>query len=210
MKVLLLRATVIAVLCQASSAYAGAEQVQSALAAADAAGAAAVGVVPTPAAPKFTIGVGDVLSITFWREQAMSGDVVVRPDGKISLPLLNDVQAVGTTPEQLAKTLAAAAVRFVDDPDVAVIVKEIHSRRVFLVGQVASPGMVPLAGDMNVLQLLAVGGGLLEYADKKDIVVIRTAAKQEMRFKFNYEEVLDGKNMKQNILLQPGDTVVVH
>ncbi len=79
----------------------------------------------------------------------------------------------------------------------------------FLVGQVATPGMVPLTGDMNVLQLIAVGGGLLEYADRKDIVIIRTANRQEMRFKFNYNDVLNGKNRKQNILLQPGDTVVV-
>jgi polysaccharide export outer membrane protein len=90
-----------------------------------------------------------------------------------------------------------------------VIVKEIHSRRVFLVGQVATPGMVPLTGDMNVLQLIAVGGGLLEYADRKNIVITRTQDRQEMRFRFNYDDVLKGKNVRQNIILRPGDTVVV-
>jgi polysaccharide export outer membrane protein len=207
MKGLLFRALAITTLCQVLPVQADARQIQSALAPAGAVGTSPVA---SSLSPKFVIGVGDVLGVTFWREQAMSGDVVVRPDGKISLPLLNDVQAAGLTPEQLAKALGTAAVRFVDDPDVAVIVKEIHSRRVFLVGQVATPGMVALTGDMNVLQLIAVGGGLLEYADKKDILVIRTANRQEMRFKFNYEDVLKGKNMKQNILLQPGDTVVVH
>jgi polysaccharide export outer membrane protein len=195
---------IVAVLCLASIP-AGAQQAPSGLADTPPAGTSIASSLP----PKFVIGVGDVLAITFWREQALSGDVVVRPDGKISLPLLNDVQAAGFTPEQLSHALAVAAVKFVDEPDVAVIVKEIRSRKVFLVGQVATPGMVPLTGDMNVLQLIAVGGGLLEYADRKDIVVIRTANRQEMRFKFNYDDVLNGKNRKQNILLQPGDTVVV-
>jgi polysaccharide export outer membrane protein len=146
----------------------------------------------------------------FFREQTLSGDVVVRPDGRISLPLLNDVQAAGYTPEQLAGTLKSAAVKFVDDPAVTVTVKEIHSRKVFLVGQVTTPGVVSLSGgDMTVLQLIAMGGGLLEFADRKNIVVIRSESGQDLRFKFNYDEVLRGKNTKQNILLKPGDTVVV-
>jgi len=208
MNAVLLRAIVFALLCQGLSASAArAQQLAAPLLAAGEVGAPpAASSLPS----KFVIGIGDVLSVTFWREQNLSGDVVVRPDGMISLPLLNDVPAAGNTPEQLARSLAAAAVKFVDDPDVAVIVKEVHSRKVYLIGQVATPGMKPLDGDMNVLQLIAVGGGLLEYADKKDIVIIRTANRQEMRFKFNYEEVLKGKNRKQNILLQPGDTVVVH
>jgi polysaccharide export outer membrane protein len=160
--------------------------------------------------PQFAIGVGDVLSVTFWREQNLSADVVVRPDGRISLPLLNDMPALGMTPEQLAGTLKAAAVRFVDEPDVTVTVKEIHSRKVFLLGQVAMPGAVSLStGDMNVLQLIAVGGGLLEFADRSNILIIRSENGHEKRFKFNYGQVLNGKNPAQNIVLQPGDTVVV-
>src|SRR5258705_2605336 len=204
MKDAVLHVMIVGVLCLAS-VPGGAQEAPSGLADTPPAGTSIASSLP----PKFVIGVGDVLGITFWREQALSGDVVVRPDGKISLPLLNDVQAAGFTPEQLSHALAVAAVKFVDEPDVAVIVKEIRSRKVFLVGQVATPGMVPLTGDMNVLQLIAVGGGLLEYADRKDIVIIRTANRQEMRFKFNYNDVLNGKNRKQNILLQPGDTVVV-
>ena len=207
MKDLLIRALCIALVGQVLLVKAGvsAQQTQPGLANNRAAGAGAAASLP----PKYVIGVGDVLAITFWREQALSGDVVVRPDGNISLPLLNDIQAAGSTPGQLTQTLARAAVKFVDEPDVAVIVKEIHSRRVFLVGQVQTPGMVPLTSDMNVLQLIAVGGGLLEYADKKNIVVTRVENRQERRFKFNYDDVMRGKNMKQNILLQPGDTVMV-
>jgi polysaccharide export outer membrane protein len=90
-----------------------------------------------------------------------------------------------------------------------VVVKEIHSRRVFVVGEVATPGAIALSGEMNVLQLIAMAGGLHEYADKKHILIIRTERGQEKRLKFNYDDVLDGKNTKQNILLQPGDTIVV-
>lgn len=206
MKDLLIRASCIAVAAQLlmGSVGASAQQVQPGLA-----NRAAATTVGTPLPPKYVIGVGDVLAITFWREQALSGDVVVRPDGNISLPLLNDIQAAGSTPEELVKALAAAAVKYVDEPDVAVIVKEIHSRRVFLVGQVTTPGMVPLTGEMNVLQLIAVGGGLLEYADRKNIVVTRVENRQERRFKFNYDDVMKGKNLRQNIVLQPGDTVMV-
>ena len=214
MERLIFRAMCVVVLCLGVQGRAGAQVQASATpvsgTAANRPAAAAVGtVVGVPLPAKYVIGIGDVLAIAFWREQALSGDVVVRPDGKISLPLLNDVQASGSTPEELAHVLAGAAVKFVDEPDVAVIVKEIHSRRVFLVGQVATPGMVPLTGEMNVLQLIAVGGGLLEYADRKNIVITRTQDRQEMRFKFNYDDVLKGKNVRQNILLRPGDTVVV-
>jgi polysaccharide export outer membrane protein len=159
--------------------------------------------------PSFIIGVSDVLSVAFWRDPRMSADVVVRPDGMISVPLLNDVRAAGNTPEQLAGVLAVAAAKYITDADVTVVVKEIHSRKVFVLGNVGTPGMVVLTGDMNVLQLIAVSGGLLEYADKDDITIIRTENGQEKRLKFNYNDVLKGKNAKQNVLLQPGDTVVV-
>jgi polysaccharide export outer membrane protein len=214
MERLFFRAICVAVLCLGVQGSANAQvqagvQTQSGPAANRPAATAVSTVVGVPLPAKYVIGIGDVLAIAFWREQALSGDVVVRPDGKISLPLLNDVQASGSTPEELARTLARTAVKFVDEPDVAVIVKEIHSRRVFLVGQVAAPGMVPLTGDMNVLQLIAVGGGLLEYADRKNIVITRTQDRQEMRFRFNYDDVLKGRNVRQNIILRPGDTVVV-
>jgi polysaccharide export outer membrane protein len=166
-------------------------------------------VVSRPAPPEYVIAVDDILTVVFWQEQMAPMEVVVRPDGKISLPLLNDVQAAGSTPQQLAARLEEMASKYITDPDATVIVKEIRSRRVFVLGEVGTPGMVPLIRDMTVLQLIAIGGGLLEYADKKNIVIIRTAEGQEERLKFNYNDVISGKNAQQNIFLQPGDTVVV-
>jgi polysaccharide export outer membrane protein len=160
--------------------------------------------------PGYVIGADDQLTVRFWGDTQLSADVVVRPDGKISLPLLNDVEAAGLTPEQLGDALEKAAARFIAEPDATVIVREIHSRKVYAIGQVGRPGAVPLNGEMNVLQLLASVGGVLEYADKGGIVVLRNQGGKEHRFKFNYNDVLKGKNVQQNILLQPGDTVVVN
>jgi polysaccharide biosynthesis/export protein len=202
-----MRALVIAVCCGALSIDADAGQGRSSGPASHGiTGATTETVVP----PRFVIGIGDVLTITFWRDEKLSRDVVVRPDGMISLPLLNDVPVVGKTPEQFARGLVEAAAKFMkEDPEVTVIVKEIHSRRVFVLGKVASPGKFDLVGDTNVLQILAMAGGLLEYADTKNIVVLRTANGQEQRLRFNYNDALKGKNVKQNVVLQPGDTIVV-
>ena len=172
-------------------------------------GSKTANIVVRPEAPAYVIAVDDVLTVAFWQEQLAASDVVVRPDGKISLPLLNDVQAAGYTPQQLAATLEQAASKYITEPDATVIVKEIRSRKVFVLGEVGSPGMVPLSGDMTVLQLIAMSGGLLEYADKKNIVIIRTENGEEHRLKFNYNDVVGGKNVQQNVFLQPGDTVVV-
>ena len=163
-----------------------------------------------PSPPEYVIAIDDVLTVAFWQDQISATDVVVRPDGKISLPLLNDVQAAGLTPQQLAAALEQAASRYITDPDATVMVKEIRSRKVFVLGEVGAPGMVPLAGDMTVLQVIAISGGLLEYADKNNIVIIRTENGREQRLKFNYNDVVGGKNVQQNIFLQPGDTVVVN
>jgi len=163
--------------------------------------------VPLPAG--YTIGTDDVLSIVFWRDKDMSADVVVRPDGKISLPLLNDVDAAGLTPDQLRAKLTEAASKFVTEPNATVVVKEIKSRKVFITGNVAKPGPYPLNGDMTVLQLVAVAGGLLEYADAKNIMVMRNESGRQQSFKFNYNDVTHQKHLEQNISLKPGDTVVV-
>lgn len=157
----------------------------------------------------YVIGPEDVLSIVFWRDKDMSADVVVRPDGRISLPLLNDVQAAGRTPDQLGAELVAAAGKFIADPNATVVVKEIHSRKVFITGNVAKPGSYPLSGDMNVLQLIALAGGLAEDADAKNIVIMRNEAGHAQSFKFNYKDVVKQRGVQQNIALKPGDTVVV-
>ena len=174
---------------------------------------------PTPAAPAppagvalpagYVIGPEDILSVVFWREKDWSADVVVRPDGKISLPVLNDVPATGLTPEQLGKNIAAAAGKYINAPNVTVVVKEIHSRKVFVVGEVGKPGSVQLGSDMSVLQVLSEAGGLLEHAKRSGIVVVRTENGREQRFKFNYNDVVSGKRPEQNIKLRPGDTIIV-
>jgi polysaccharide biosynthesis/export protein len=157
----------------------------------------------------YLIGPADVLSIVFWRDKDMSADVVVRPDGKISLPLLDEIQAAGLTPEQLRARLVAAAGKYVEEPNATVVVKEIHSRKVFITGNVAKPGTYDLSGDLTVLQLIAMAGGLQEYAHGKSIVVLRTENGRQQTHKFNYKDVVKQKDVEQNILLKSGDTVVV-
>jgi polysaccharide export outer membrane protein len=157
----------------------------------------------------YVIGADDVLSVVFWRDKDMSADVVVRPDGKISLPLLKEIDAAGYTPDELRAILDKAAAKFVQEPNATVVVKEIHSRKVFITGMVTKGGSFPLSSDMTVLQLIAVAGGLQEYADAKNIVIVRKENGKERYFKFNYRDVMKQKNVQQNILLKPGDTVMV-
>jgi polysaccharide biosynthesis/export protein len=157
----------------------------------------------------YRIGPEDVLTVFFWREKDWGADVVVRPDGKISLPVLNDIQAAGLTPEELASHVEKAAAKYINGADATVIVKEIHSRKVFVVGEVGKPGSFPLANQMTVLQALAEAGGLLETAKRSGIVILREENGQRQRFTFNYKDVLNGKKPEQNIKLQPGDTILV-
>jgi polysaccharide export outer membrane protein len=171
---------------------------------------------PTPPVPAgvtppagYVIGPEDQLSIVYWREKDLSADVVVRPDGLISLPLLNDVNAAGLSPEQLRVAITQGASKFVEEPTVSVVVKAINSRKVYITGQVGKPGPFPLGGPTTVLQLIAMSGGLAEYAKKSEIVVIRNENGKSTTFPFNYEEVMKRKNLGQNIELKPGDTVIV-
>lgn len=168
-------------------------------------------VAPTGVTPPagYVIGPDDVLAIVIWREKEMSSDVVVRPDGMISLPLLNELQAAGLTPDQLRAVIEKAASKYVSEPNASVVVKEIHSRKVYVTGMVVKGGPFPLSGDMTVMQAIALAGGLQEYADSKNIVIIRKDEGRERYFKFNYKDVLKQKNVAQNILLKPGDTIVV-
>ncbi|MGQ0735862.1 MAG: polysaccharide biosynthesis/export family protein [Acidobacteriota bacterium] len=171
------------------------------------ASAAASNSVETP--PDYLIGPDDVLTIVFWREKDMTTEVSVRPDGRITLPLLNEIKAAGLTPEQLRKNINDAAERYFTEPTVAVVVKQINSRKVFITGQVAKPGVYPLTSPISVLQLLTIAGGVLEYADEKHITVLRTENGRPMSYRFNYDEVKKRRNLRQNIELKPGDTVVV-
>jgi polysaccharide biosynthesis/export protein len=172
------------------------------------AGAPAIPAGVTPPAG-YVIGPDDQLGIIYWREKDMSADVVVRPDGLISLPLLNDIQASGLTPEQLRLAITQGASKFVEEPTVSVVVKLINSRKVFITGQVGKPGFYPINSPTTVLQLIATAGGVAEYADKGKISIVRREDGKDTSFRFNYEEVMKGKKLTQNIELKPGDTVVV-
>jgi len=196
------------VLTASLAGAAGQQPPNAAIAAPPSNGAAGAVTAALPAS--YVIGTDDVLSVVFWHDKDMSADAVtVRPDGKISLPLLNDVHAAGYTPDQLRAILVQAASKFVEEPNATVLVKEIHSRKVFITGNVAKPGIYPLSGEMNVLQLIAQAGGLLEYADAEKIVVIRSENGPAKYLTFNYKDVLKRKNVQQNVLLKPGDTIVV-
>ena len=165
---------------------------------------------PVPTASLgYVIGPEDVLSINFWREKDLSTDVIVRPDGRITLPLLNEFEAAGLTPEALREKIAAAADKYIQDPNITIIVKQINSRRVYITGNVNKPGSYNLMAPTTIVQLISMAGGLQDYADKKNIVVMRTENGRPASYRFNYKEVIERKNLNQNIELKPGDTVIV-
>jgi polysaccharide export outer membrane protein len=159
--------------------------------------------------PNYVIGPDDVLGIVFWGDEGLSGDVVVRPDGKISVPLLHDIQAAGLTPEALRDSLIKAGSRYLESPNATVVVRQINSRKVFITGRVARSGPYVVTAPTTVLQLIALAGGLTDWAREDQIVVMRTENGRQVRHRFNYDEVREGKKLQQNIVLEPGDTVVV-
>ena len=159
--------------------------------------------------PGYVIGTDDVLSIVYWKDKDMSSDAQVRPDGRIALPLINEVQAAGLTPEQLRERLTEESKKYMEDANITVVVRQINSRKVFITGEVNRPGPYPLTSPITVMQLIAMAGGLQEYADSKKIVIMRTENGKPTSLKFNYKDVTAGKNLQQNIVLKPGDTVVV-
>ena len=159
--------------------------------------------------PNYVIGAQDVLDINVWKEPDVSRIVPVRPDGKISLPLLNDVQAAGLTPAQLATQLTENLKKYVTNPQVTVIVTVINSQRVYILGEVTRPGAFPLIPGMSVLQALSSAGGFTQFAKVKSIFVRRIENGKEAKYPFNYREVISGKRPEQDILLKAGDTIVV-
>ena len=157
----------------------------------------------------YVIGPEDVLAVVFWREKDMSSEVAVRPDGMISLPLINEVKAAGLTPEQLREELTKAAARYIEVPSVSIVVKAINSRKVFITGMVAKQGAYPLTAPTTVLQMLSIAGGIHEFADAENIRILRVENGKQVTYKFNYKDVSKGKKLEQNILLKPGDTIIV-
>lgn len=158
----------------------------------------------------FIIGPDDVLAINVWKEPEISRSVPVRSDGKISLPLVGEVQAGGQTPRQLEQEIAKKLQSYISEPDVTVIVQEIRSQKFNILGMVAKPGSYSLTHSTTVLDAIALGGGFRDFAKQKSIYVLRTNPDgTQARLSFNYKDVIKGKNPEQNIKLQPGDTVYV-
>jgi polysaccharide export outer membrane protein len=159
--------------------------------------------------PDYVIGVEDILTIAAWRDPDLTADVIVRPDGKITLPILNDVQAAGLTPEQLRARLDKAISAVQEGAFIMVRVKEVKSRNVTVIGEVTRIGPVPLLTPMTVVEVLSRAGGFTEFANKSRIIIVRRENGQDRTFRFNYNEVSKGNNLRQNIELKPGDQVIV-
>lgn len=157
----------------------------------------------------YAIGPEDVLQISVWREPDISSSVPVRSDGKISLPLLNDVQAAGLTPVQLGAEITQRLRQFIAEPHVTVILTAMNSRKAYVMGQVNRQGAVLLVANQTVLQALSAAGGPGQFANTKKIYILRTQDGIQQRLPFNYSAVIRGKNPEQNIALEPGDTIVV-
>ncbi|MGB9073326.1 MAG: polysaccharide biosynthesis/export family protein [Terriglobales bacterium] len=161
-----------------------------------------------PTVPEYVIGPDDVLHIAVWKESDLTATLPVRPDGKISLPLLNDVQAAGLTPMQLASSLAEKLKKYLADPRVTVVVTQINSKRIYMVGEVAHTGAMPMLPNMTVLQALSTAG-LTQFAHTKRIYVMRNENGKEVKMPVNYDKLVKGKEMDRNYALRPGDTIVV-
>ena len=157
---------------------------------------------------EYRVGVGDVLEISVWKNEALTRTVPVRPDGRISLPLLNDVPAAGMTPEALRDSLAEKLTAFMADPVVSVIVREVKSFKVSVIGQVKTPGRVDITGPMTVLDAIAQAGGFTEFAARSRIALLRVEKKQQKRFDIDYDRIVDGGGA-DNYALLPGDIIVV-
>jgi polysaccharide export outer membrane protein len=156
----------------------------------------------------YQIGPEDVLDISVWKNPELSKTMPVRPDGKVSLPLVNDIQAAGLTPSDLRDQLTARLAEFVPAPEVSVIVREVHSRKVAVVGAVKTPGRYELKSPMTVLEVIALAQGLTDFATRDRIVILRQEGGTTTRIPFNYRKIADG-SPQENFFVRPGDIVVV-
>ena len=157
----------------------------------------------------YRIGPNDVLHIYVWKEPDLTRDVTVMADGRITFPLIGEIMAAGKTVEDLKEIITTKLKKYVTAPDVTVIVNESRSRTIYTIGKLVRPGPYPLVPGMTVLQALSTAGGFAEWADTKNIIIVRRQGGKEVQLHFNYKEFIEGKNVKQNILLQPNDTIVV-
>jgi polysaccharide export outer membrane protein len=179
---------------------------------AQSAAAPVAGSVPQKSAtadPNYVIGPDDVIDVAVWKEPDVSRIVPVRPDGKISLPLLNDMQAAGLTPAQLGAQITASLKKYVTDPQVTVIVTAINSQRFYILGEVTRPGAFPLLPGTTVLRGLSSAGGFTQFAKLKGVYVLRLEDGKQVKYPFNYKDVVSGKHPEQDIVLKAGDTIIV-
>ena len=163
--------------------------------------------IPDP--PEYRIGIDDVLDIAVWNVAELQKTVPVRPDGKISLPLVNDVVAAGLTPMELRKQLTEKIAAYVQNPDVSVVVREIRSLKVSVIGQVRTPGRYDLKGPSTVLDALALAGGFTDFAARRKITILRSAGSTVQRIRFDYDAAVSKGSAKNNMMIKPGDIVVV-
>jgi len=171
---------------------------------------ASAGNATQPHNDSFVIGNDDVLAINVWKEPEVSRSVPVRSDGRISLPLVGEVEAAGRTPLKLEQDIASKLKNYISEPEVTVIVQQINSQKINILGMVAKPGAYPLTGSATVLDAIALAGGFRDFAKKKSIYVLRQNADgTQTKLPFNYKDVIKGQNLKQNVKLQPRDTIVV-
>jgi polysaccharide export outer membrane protein len=157
----------------------------------------------------YVIGQGDVIEVFVWRNDQLSREVVVRPDGKISLPLLQDIQAEGFTVVQLKNQITRLLTEHLDNPRVSVIIKAIKSYRVSVLGRVRNPGVYPITGKTTLAEAIALAGGFTEWADKGDITVVSNEGGEEKKVVINYKKIASGKDPSQNIILRRGDIIIV-
>jgi polysaccharide biosynthesis/export protein len=160
-------------------------------------------------AESYRIGPEDVLEISVWRNEAISRSVPVRPDGKISLPLVNEVQAAGYTPSELRTNLTKLLSEFIPAPEVSIIVREVNNYRVFVIGEVARPGRYQLRSATSVLEVIALVGGLTQFASRSRLFVLRTEAGGQKRIPFNYNKAVTADGEQENFQLVPGDMLIV-
>ncbi|PYS32134.1 MAG: sugar transporter [Acidobacteria bacterium] len=159
--------------------------------------------------PLYIIQPNDVLEIYVWKEPELTRKVLVRPDGRISFPLVQDMQAAGMSPADIKLEVERELKKYIEVPNVTVIVDAIQSYRVFVTGKVGKPGVIAVEKPITVLQALALAGGFLDFANPAEMVVIRNTGSGNVLFRFNYPEVIKGKNFNQNMLLRSGDVIVV-
>jgi polysaccharide export outer membrane protein len=196
----------LALACAAMAQQSGTKTTQTAAVMADK--APAVNAEPA-SARDYVIGPEDVLDISVWKEPDLSRSLPVRLDGKISMPLLNDVQAAGLTATELSQSITEKLKRYLNAPRVTVMVSQMNSQRIYVLGEVTRPGAYPLLPGMTILQAISSAGGLTQFANSKKIFLLRNERQNLNKYPFNYKEVLDGRRPEQNLTLRAGDTVVV-